>query len=78
MRRYEIKKFINTILENENAKAINEDDLLIASELDSFGYAILFIELDEKYNCFDKEYINNINYKTITLRDLCDRIENAN
>ena len=70
-------EFINKILTTENAKAIKEEDLLTNSELDSFGYAILFIELDEKFGSFDKEYLNNIDYKTYTMKDLLDRIENV-
>ena len=52
-------EFINKILTTENAKAIKEEDLLTNSELDSFGYAILFIELDEKFGGFDKEYLKD-------------------
>lgn len=70
-------EFINKILTTENAKAIKEEDLLTNSELDSFGYAILFIELDEKFGGFDKEYLNDIDYKTYTMKDLLDRIENV-
>ncbi len=70
-------EFINKILTTENAKAIKEEDLLTNSELDSFGYAILFIELDDKFGGFDKEYLNNIDYKTYTMKDLLDRIENV-
>lgn len=68
-------EFINKILTTENAKAIKEEDLLTNSELDSFGYAILFIELDDKFGGFDKEYLNNIDYKTYTMKDLLDRID---
>jgi acyl carrier protein len=74
-KRLENLNFINKILVIENAKAIQEDNLLIDSELDSFGYAILFIEIDEKFNCFDKEYLNSIDYKTYTMKDLLNRIE---
>lgn len=70
-------EFINKILTTENAKAIKEEDLLTNSELDSFGYAILFIELDDKFGGFDKEYLNNIDYKTYTMKDLLDRLENV-
>lgn len=74
----EIQEFVNEILENENAKPLqNLDDLLIDSELDSFGYAILWIELQEKYKCFSVEYVNEIDYEVYTLRDLVERIQNG-
>lgn len=74
MEKKETIEFINKILVTENAKAIGEDDLLIASELDSFGYAILFIELGEKFNCFDEKYVNTIDYKTYSMKDILNRI----
>lgn len=79
MNRTEYFNFINKVLVTENAKAIEEDNLLIDSELDSFGYAVLFItlEADLNLNCFEKEYLNTIDYKTYTMKDLLDRIENV-
>lgn len=71
----DITEFVNKIIVEENAKAINEDDLLIASDLDSFGYAVLFLGLDEKYGCFDVKYLNNIDYETYTLNDLIKRVQ---
>ena len=70
-------EFINKILTTENAKAIKDEDLLVTSELDSFGYAILFIELDEKFGGLDESYVNTIDYKTYTMKDLLDRIDNV-
>ncbi len=79
MNRKEYFNFINKVLVTENAKAIEEDNLLTDSELDSFGYAVLFItlEADLNLNCFEKEYLNSIDYKTYTMKDLLDRIENV-
>lgn len=70
---------VNEILVSENAKSLeDENDLLIDSELDSFGYAILWIELNEEYKCFPVEYVNEIDYDSYKLKDLIKRIENAN
>lgn len=82
MDRVELLKEINKILVEENAKPIKEDDLLISSELDSFGYAILFTELNEKYNCFGKNFQigrkfedgEDIDYAVYKAKDLIDRI----
>lgn len=77
MTRIEYFDFINKVLVTENAKAIKEDELLKDSNLDSFGYAILFITLQEdlNINCFEKEYLNSINYETFKMKDLLDRIQ---
>mgnify|MGYP000182763278 CR=1 FL=1 len=74
----EIIEKVNEILVSENAKALeDENQLLTESELDSFGYAILWIELNEEYKCFSVEYVNEIDYETYTLKDLIKRIEDA-
>jgi acyl carrier protein len=69
---------VNEILVSENAKPLeDENDLLIDSELDSFGYVILWIELNEEYKCFSVEYVNEIDYDSYKLKDLIQRIQNA-
>lgn len=75
MDRVDLLNEINKILVEENAKPIKEDDLLISSELDSFGYAILFITISDRYNdCCTNEYVNSIDFKTYKAKDLIDRI----
>jgi hypothetical protein len=73
-----IIKDVNNILTSENANALkNKDSLLIDSGLDSFGYAVLWIELNEKYQCFSVEYVNEIDYDNYRLRDIIERVKNA-
>lgn len=73
--REELLNEINKILVEENAKAIKEDDLLISSELDSFGYCVLFITISAEHNdCCENEYVNSIDFKTYKAKDLIDRI----
>lgn len=72
----EIIEKVNEILTSENAKELeSEEQLLTQSDLDSFGYAILWIELNEEYGCFDVEYVNSIDYETYRLGDLIKRVE---
>lgn len=72
--RDELLKEINKILIEENAKPIKEDDLLISSELDSFGYTVFFFQLDEKFDCFNNRYVISINFNEYIGKDLIDRI----
>jgi len=65
---------INKILVEEDVKVIKEDDLLISSELDSFGYTMFFFQLDEKFNCFNSSYVNSIDFNVYTGKDLINRI----
>lgn len=75
MDRVDLLNEINKILVEENAKAIKEDDLLISSELDSFGYAVLFITISDRYNdCCMNEYVNSIDFEIYKVKDLIDRI----
>ncbi len=73
--RIELLDEINKILVEEDAKPIKEDDLLTYSELDSFGYTMLFFQIDEQYNCFNSSYVNSIDFNKYTGKDLIDKIE---
>ena len=91
--RNEILKTINEIIKEDfpcNCKytEIKEDDLLTDSNMDSFGYAMFWLQIAEKYPILkdiesldDKEkseainnYVNIIDYKTYKVKDLIDRI----
>ena len=70
----QIKEEVNQILLRENAKSIDYENLLIDSELDSLGYAILWLTLEEKYKCLNVEYVDAIDYKVYTLNDLIEKV----
>jgi len=73
--RKEILSEINKILIEEHANPLKEDDLLISSELDSFGYAILFLTISsENNNCCENDYVNSIDFNSYKAKDLIDRI----
>lgn len=91
--RDEIVKTINEIIKedfpcNWEYKEIKENNLLTDSNMDSFGYAMFWLQIAEKYPILkdieslkDKEkseainkYVNNIDYKTYKVKDLVDRI----
>lgn len=82
MDRKEILKYINKIIEEEHGKELKENNLLADCGIDSFGYAILFTELNEKYNCFGKNFQigrkfedgEDIDYSVYKVKNLIDRI----
>lgn len=77
MNRQEILEFINEIIVEEHGNAVTEEQLLIECGIDSFGYAILWTSIEAKYGVvFSKEESNNIDYKTLTVRNMLDMIEN--
>ncbi|WP_151946609.1 hypothetical protein [Aliarcobacter butzleri] len=73
--RKEILAYINKILVEEHANPLDENDLLISSELDSFGYCELFITISAENNdCCENKYVDSIDFKTYKVKDLIDRI----
>lgn len=74
----EVKEFVNKVIRREHGKAIEVDDLLTDSEIDSFAYAILWLELEDQYKCFNILKVNEIDYKAYRLRDVIETIRAYN
>ncbi len=82
--REEILETINKIIKDECYKIngcffeLTEESLLNNAGLDSFGYILFWLSIEQEYK-FTKEnnidFVNNIDYKTYTIKDLIDRIE---
>ncbi len=75
MERLEIKNFVNKVIEREHGKELEENDLFTECQIDSFGYALLWLEIAQEYKCVTVDYVNTIDYKTYRLIDLIDYIE---
>lgn len=82
MNRQEVLEFINNVIEEEHGMAVTEDSLLTDCNIDSFGYAILWLSIEGKLEdvcgverLLGKEYIDNLSYETFTVQDLIDDIE---
>ena len=74
-KREEILAYLNETIETEHGKAVIEENVLSDSELDSFGYALFWIAIEEQYGqCFSKEEVRGFNYHQILVRDIIDRI----
>lgn len=68
--------FINEIIAretpmDETPSVMQEDDLLKDSSLDSYGYAIFWLEVSDKYN-LEEEYTNGIDYDHYSVKELID------
>lgn len=75
MKRAEIRDFINNVITREHGKALEENNLITECQIDSFGYALLWLEISQEYKCVTVDYVNTIDYKTYRLADLIDYIE---
>ena len=75
--RAEVLAFINTVIEDNHGNIVTEGTIVRESGIDSFGFAVLFLELDEEYECFSAEYVDKM-YKTlsndVTVKELIDRV----
>lgn len=76
MNRQEILEFINDVIEEEHGNRLTEDQLLIESELDSFGYAVLWTSAEYAIGVqFASEELNKVDHKTLSIKDMVDMFE---
>ena len=69
--RKEVLEFINKIIEDEHGNSITEDSLLTDSEIDSFGYAMFWLSINQKYGIEEIKGIDNgIDYNTLLVSDV--------
>lgn len=67
----EILDTINNIIVKEQGVKLVLEDVLTESKLDSFGYTLLWLGLEDEYNIvLETELISNVNYNTFTVFDL--------
>ena len=73
--RKEILEFINKIIEEEHGNSLTEDNLLTDSEIDSFGYAMFWLSINQNYKIEEIKGIDNgIDYKALLVSDVVSYI----
>ncbi len=76
--RESILHYLNETIEAEHGKALHEDSTLSESEIDSFGYALFWLSIEEKYGkCFPSDEMRAFNYEALTIKVIIDRIIDA-
>lgn len=73
----EILAFINAKIREEHGSTVTIDSAWTDADVDSYGSTMVFFELDEKYGCFDKNWLSEVKGSTLMVRDLVDRVINA-
>lgn len=74
----EILAFINTVLHEEGVSCAKPETTLKETRLDSFGYIILWMAIEERYGSVFSLYdISALNYETTTMAMLCETIAHA-
>ena len=75
MDRLAIKEFINKIVREEHGMPMRtEEDKLVDTGCDSFGITMVLLNLDQKYNAFNDEWIKNNPVEEWTLGSIIDRV----
>ncbi len=69
---------INDLIEDEAGNAIGMDTLLTDSGLDSFGFTMVVISLDDKYSLWTPQELEALDYTVLTPRLLIDLMEKPN
>ena len=81
MNREDILGIINEIIVEEHGKEVTEEQYLHECDIDSFGYAMLFLDLDAQIlkntskKVFTDKVFGEINPSEILVKELIDIIE---
>lgn len=75
--REEVLTFLNQLIREEKGNRITEKSAWLDSSVDSFGQAIVFMELDSRYDYFAKGQFGSdpfavIPYTTLTVKEIID------
>lgn len=84
----DVLNFLNQRIREEHGNRVNIDSKWIDAEVDSFGTTVIFLDMDEKYGCFNKEWFSNVVWVDeldpegnvlahgLTIRDIVERVKN--
>jgi hypothetical protein len=72
----EILDFINDYIIENHGNPISFDDKILSSGIDSFSGIMMYVELDDKYHCFDTSDLNKekFDYSNQTPNTIYERI----
>lgn len=72
----EILDFINQRIKDEHGTLVTIDSLWTDANIDSFGSTMVLCDMDEKYDCFNREWLSTVNFQELTIKDLVERALN--
>lgn len=68
--------FLNQRIREEHGNRVSIDSKWTDAEVDSFGTTVIFLDMDEKYGCFSKEWFIKVTWADLTIRDIVERVKN--
>lgn len=74
----DILNFLNEKIREEHGNRVSIDSMWIDAEVDSFGTTMVFLDMEEKYSCFPKEWFNSNmgKWNKLTVREIVERVVN--
>ena len=75
MNRRKIITFLNSVIEEEHGNKLKSKQLLVESNIDSFGYAVFWLGINHEYNIDEVKGIDaGIDYSTLTVKNVIDYV----
>ena len=72
--REEILEVINEIIEENHGTAVTEDTIVKDFDIDSFGFAVFFLELDDRFGSFSETDKAASSFRDRTVAQIIDKI----
>lgn len=74
----DILDFLNSKIREEHGNRVNMESKWMDAGVDSFGTTMVFLDMDEKYGCFSKEWFSTHvgRWDQLTVREIVERVIN--
>jgi acyl carrier protein len=74
--REQVLEFLNSKIREEHGNRITIESMWTDANVDSFGTTMVFLDMEEKYDCFPKEWFqsNMGKWNQLTVREIVERV----
>lgn len=72
----DILDFLNKQIRAEHGASVTINSMWSDANVDSFGTTVVFLEMEEKYGIFDRDWFSTTNFATLTVRDVVEKVVN--
>jgi len=74
----EVLEFLNIKIREEHGNRVTIESKWMDAQVDSFGTTMVFMEMEEKYECFPKQWFqsNMGKWDQLTVREIVEKVIN--
>lgn len=72
----EVLAFLNSKIREEHGSTVTILSKWTDANVDSFGSTMVFCDMDEKYECFDRNWLSEQNWTELTVESIVTRVIN--